>query len=156
MQRATQEPALAHCWLISRERKPRVLNMKLLPCGKSWLLSFSGEVALKFHSPEGRSAEPPGEGWVEVWNQKPSEGTHLVLVSGPLKPVTSHRQQHNLHTCCQGNSHAIPIIHSAHLPPLPMATSLSIYKRKAPLMDLSLPLPHLLFHLALLSLSLSQ
>ena len=39
----------------------------------------------------------------------------LLLVPGPPKPVTSHRWQHDLYTCCQGNSHHIPSIHWTYL-----------------------------------------
>ena len=43
---------------------------------------------------------------------------YYLLVSGPPKPVTSHRLDPQ--TCCQGNRHYIPRIHLAHLPPLPI------------------------------------
>ena len=56
---------------------------------------------------------------------------------------TTPTWQHDQHTCCQGNSYHIPRIHLAHLPPLPVATSPSIYKRKTPLNSL----PPLLFSL---------
>jgi hypothetical protein len=45
----------------------------------------------------------------------------FLLVSGPLKPMILHR-----HTCCQGDSHHIPRIHLAHLPPLAVTMSPSI------------------------------
>ena len=37
------------------------------------------------------------------------------------------RRQWDLHTCCQDNNHYIPRIHWAHLPPLPVTASPSIY-----------------------------
>ena len=61
-----------------------------------------------------------------------------------------HRQDPQ--TCCQGNSHHIPRIHLAHLPPLPMATSPSIYKGRS-LWSLFLPPFSFRHHLALSSLS---
>ena len=67
---------------------------------------------------------------------------YILLVPEPLKPVTYHRQQCNLYTCCQGNVHHISRIHWAYLPPLPMTTSPSRYMRGVPLpLSLSLSSP---------------
>ena len=64
-----------------------------------------------------------------------------MLVSGPLKPLTSQRLQCNPHTCCQVDIHHIPRIHLPHLPPLPVAISPSICKRKPHLISFSLSFP---------------
>lgn len=60
-----------------------------------------------------------------------------VLLSGSLKPMTSHRR--DLQTCCQGNSYHIPRIHLAHLPPLPVLHHHSYIKTNLPDLSLSSP-----------------
>jgi hypothetical protein len=65
--------------------------------------------------------------------------------------MTSHRQDPR--TCCQGNSHHIPRIHLAHLPPLPVLCHHLYIKSPYLSLSLSLSLPPFSFchHLAPLS-----
>jgi hypothetical protein len=79
-----------------------------------------------------------------------------VISVGIRTPDITSRQQRDPHTLCQGNSHRIPRIHLTHLPSLPVATSISIFKRKTPLISLFLsPFPFCC-HLALFSLNKPQ
>jgi hypothetical protein len=76
--------------------------------------------------------------------------TGRVSVSGSPKPAASHRWDPK--TYCQGNSHHIPRIHLAHLPPLPVLGHHPCIK-KAPPQSLSLSLPLFSFRCHLASFS---
>jgi hypothetical protein len=77
--------------------------------------------------------------------------TGRVSVSGSPKPAASHRWDPK--TYCQGNSHHIPRIHLAHLPPLPVLGHHPCIK-KAPPQSLSLSLFPSSLSAAILPLSL--